>query len=1194
MSRLPLFIVCTLLLLAANRNCTAQLQPLNNQLQPLSGQIAPLNPLRPQPRETTPQSPPFQPAEPTKEVEPLPASTQQPTADAPKEPLEKAIPPATLEVITRWINGRLAEIQASTALTEDEKKPVIERLQNALNWVKLTDEFRTKTAQHRAHAEASPQLIQQARAQLESQIAEVAIEFPADATIAALEQSLRTAEQELEAAKAEVDEQESAIRTGLQNKRKESLGKRRAEIESQLEELRLQREASDPAVDETGVALETRAHIKCLEAELLFLQASRDDIDASADLVPIARDLAVRQQTRLAKIAQAWRDHVAQQRKAESQRQMQEAKRALAQKLAQAHPELKAATERNVLLAESRTQVTERLEATAAQLESLKSEAEKLASDYETVQNKVKAAGMTPAIGLLLRNRNDHMPKRRPHNIAINAASAEMQKVQFELLELETERAELGDKETAIESMLTKIGANSTETEELRPLVRSVIENRCEYLDQLTTDYTAYHDDLSDLELQSRQHVELIDEYSSYIDQRVLWIRSAEPVGINDLHDSVAAIGCFVDFGKWKETGAAAFASLAKFWAIYVAAALLIAFAWFCSLRLRFKLNQFNQPVDPKKFFPTIAAFVAACLISLWRPALLWSAGWLLVNTQGFGSLVVDLGYGMQAVAWVLGAGMFVLELLRKHGMAVRHFGWDADVADSLRGALSWTMLFGLPLVFLVTVFENHDEGEFRESLGRLAFIAGMLLFAIPMHFVMRPSGGVVAGFLNKLSTRWPYKLRQLWYVTAMAAPFSLAGLAALGYSYSAHQLVNCIDETILAGLGMYIAYALISRAFAVRCAKLQASRTETENADGENRKQRKAMLLDARDQIDQLMRWSAVAGLALACWLIWAAIIPAFNAIGDYEVWSTTLTVTETVADADGNIASVEKLVKESVTLSNVLMAVIIFGGAWVAISRLQGVLELTILDRLPLDRGGRHAVVVLARYACAVVAGVFVAQMLHISWSSIQWLIAAMTVGLGFGLQEIFANFVSGLIILFERPIRIGDLITVGDITGRVTRMAIRATIITDYDQRELIVPNKKFITDEVVNWTLTNSVTRFILPVGISYSCSPSKAHEILERLAGEHPLVLAEPKPKAIFVGFGNSTLDLELRAFLANRDDFPLVKSDLNVAIEAAFREAGLEIAFPQQDLHIRTMAPEAASLMFPQAKSTDQQDHKAA
>ncbi|MDG2014046.1 MAG: mechanosensitive ion channel, partial [Pirellulaceae bacterium] len=197
----------------------------------------------------------------------------------------------------------------------------------------------------------------------------------------------------------------------------------------------------------------------------------------------------------------------------------------------------------------------------------------------------------------------------------------------------------------------------------------------------------------------------------------------------------------------------------------------------------------------------------------------------------------------------------------------------------------------------------------------------------------------------------------------------------------------------------------------------------------------------------------------------------------------------------------------------------------------------------------------------------------MIGLTWGSVQWLVAAMSVGLGFGLQEIFANFIAGIIILLERPIRVGDFVTVNGTKGFVTKIQLRATMIIDYDRRELIVPNKKFITDDVINWTLSDSITRIVIPVGIAYGSDTRLAQEVLLRVAKANNEVLPDPQPEVIFMSFGGSSLDFELRVHIANRESYHAILHQLHMEIDHQFRENSIEIAFPQQDIHVRGPEP---------------------
>jgi len=180
-------------------------------------------------------------------------------------------------------------------------------------------------------------------------------------------------------------------------------------------------------------------------------------------------------------------------------------------------------------------------------------------------------------------------------------------------------------------------------------------------------------------------------------------------------------------------------------------------------------------------------------------------------------------------------------------------------------------------------------------------------------------------------------------------------------------------------------------------------------------------------------------------------------------------------------------------------------------------------------------------------------------------------MGVGLGFGLQEIFANVVSGLILLLERPIRVGDLVTIGNVMGNVTHISFRATTVMAFDNEEIVVPNKELITGQVTNWTLGSPVTRINIPIGVAYGTDVDKVSEILLELANKDPEVLKIPAPAALFLAHGESSLDFELRVFLGNAGVRLSTRDRLNREVNKALARHGIEIPFPQRDVTIRSV-----------------------
>jgi potassium efflux system protein len=193
--------------------------------------------------------------------------------------------------------------------------------------------------------------------------------------------------------------------------------------------------------------------------------------------------------------------------------------------------------------------------------------------------------------------------------------------------------------------------------------------------------------------------------------------------------------------------------------------------------------------------------------------------------------------------------------------------------------------------------------------------------------------------------------------------------------------------------------------------------------------------------------------------------------------------------------------------------------------------------------------------------------------SWGEIQWLIAALGVGIGFGLQEIIANFICGLILLFERPIRIGDIVTVGDTSGVVTQIRIRSTTIRNWDQQELLVPNKEFITGRLLNWTLSDPLARIVISVGIAYGSDVERAMKIILSSAEQNERVIEDIPPLVTFESFGDNSLDIKLRCYIGSMDYRLQTLSELNLYINRELAAAGIEIAFPQRDIHLDTSQP---------------------
>jgi small-conductance mechanosensitive channel len=255
------------------------------------------------------------------------------------------------------------------------------------------------------------------------------------------------------------------------------------------------------------------------------------------------------------------------------------------------------------------------------------------------------------------------------------------------------------------------------------------------------------------------------------------------------------------------------------------------------------------------------------------------------------------------------------------------------------------------------------------------------------------------------------------------------------------------------------------------------------------------------------------------------------------------------------------------SISVEDVLVFIVTVWIAYLLSAFIRFVLQEDVYPRINLGPGQSYAASSLLNYIILALGFVAALGALGVDFSKLTILASAFGVGIGFGLQSVVNNFVSGLILLFERPIKVGDVVQVGSIQGRVNRIGMRSSVVATFQGAEIIVPNAQLITQEVTNWTRSDQLRRVDLPVGVSYGTAPKKVIELLETVARAHAQVLQYPPPKALFLRYGDSSINFELRAWVEYSHGVQ-VHSDLTVAIYEAVYAAGMSFPFPQRDVHI--------------------------
>lgn len=657
-------------------------------------------------------------------------------------------------------------------------------------------------------------------------------------------------------------------------------------------------------------------------------------------------------------------------------------------------------------------------------------------------------------------------------------------------------------------------------------------------------------------------------EVRSELVRLLLWI-PLSPVGLGTFSEIGPAAKWIVSGDNWRGVSetwrrAAQREPVLVLFAALALLGLLAARGWF--KRKLPTLAPGAIPLHEFRLRHTLGALALSLLLALPAPFAIWMAGFMLETTHNAPLFAQDVGIAFRHVAEIVLFFRAIRWLFDPGGVAIKHFSWHAEPVVAAGRRLQQLMAVYAPLAFLAILGTVHAPEPVRQSLGRIAFVIAMLALAIlwrralrpdrPLARVDRDESAIALRFIIGVVIRAP-----VWFGAGLAV-LSLAGFYLL-----AAYLHRIVLETILLVFSVSIAYSLISLWLAVqrlRLAEVEAQQAsaaaERESASSEEAPKIRIAEVDAEAidaQTRQLLNMLVTIVLGGGLWLIWSRAFAALDFGFDWALWSYTETV-------DG------KSVIRIISLTGLLLAVAVGAVAYIVTRNIGGMLDILLLQRLRLQADANYAIKTVARYTTAGVGIVLAANLIGINWSSVQWLVAALGVGLGFGLQEIVANFVSGLIVLGERPIRIGDWVTVGETSGTVTRIRARATVITDWDNKEVLIPNKAFITERVINWTLSNQTTRLLLKIGVAYGTDPARAQAVLAEAVRANPEVLEDPAPSIYFMGFGDSSLDFEIRAYVDATNKRLRTMHELNTAIAGALAKAGIEIPFPQRDLHIRS------------------------
>lgn len=1087
------------------------------------------------------------------------------TAQPPEKLPENAEPAIVNELTPDAIQTRLTKVQENKDLEPTVKTKVVETYGKIQEALKSIADANARVERFTRLAREVPQTLQTAQKELTAPVLELPLDLPTDTTLQQSQQRLTDVETQLaESQKNLKDLQDEPKRRA---DRRVEIPKLAETAKTQLQEID-QQLAVKPSPDEpveSAVAnrLLLEAKRALIAAETAANQAEVRFYEAAAELLPVRRDLAARKVAQVESLAKRLRDEVNERRRKEAEEQAREARRVAAQ----AHPALKAIADRNAELAKLRQDLATEIEGSSRNLESLEKRLAHVDEQFTKISKRVEAGQQNPAIGLILRKQRSELPDLTSERVKMNDRADEVAAETLQLIEYEEERNELATLDKKVEDLLA--GLESTIVPEERDVleleIREMLQSQRNYLDAIIADSNNYVDKLLEQNARSKELIKKVEEFIAYCDERVFWIRSAPVLTSFPTADLDALVPYFTTTQKWVAAGRALWRECLT----HPVALTTVLLIWITCLVFQKTLRRWltdlgDQAARPscRTMLPTVRALVLTVFIAVLWPALTGMVGLMLLSSQAPSEFVHSLGQGLVTLSLLFAALECLRQICRPKGLGESHFGWDSEPLQGLRKGCYGIMVTALPLALAVVITEAQTNESIKNGLGRVAFIVVNLLLLYPAYQLTQPTAGIFSAAYTYEPTAWWSRLKWGLHGLTVAGPIVLVGLAIGGYYYTAIQLSARILMTVWLMAGIVIGYGMMLRWSLIayrnlgmqRLQERRAAAAESGSAVPAN-SQFETKLSDINLQTRKMLQWGAATGLAAGVWWIWVAVVPALGALRHVVLWQLE-------TGTGGNLQVT------AITLADLILSAIVLTLTFAISRSIPSLLELTLLKQLPLDAGARYAAGTVARYAITGTGITLAFAALGLEWSSVQWLVAAISVGLGFGLQEIFANFVSGLILLFERPIRIGDIVTVGDVEGKVSNIRMRATTITDWDMRELIVPNKELITGRVINWTLATTVSRMSINIGVAYGTDPDRVRDLLLDIAQKHPLVLKTPPSHALMDGFGNSTLNFVLRVHMPTRDVYLQLRHELMTQISNQFKEAGIVFAFPQQDVYL--------------------------
>ncbi|WP_312109969.1 miniconductance mechanosensitive channel MscM [Pantoea septica] len=712
---------------------------------------------------------------------------------------------------------------------------------------------------------------------------------------------------------------------------------------------------------------------------------------------------------------------------------------------------------------------------------------------------------------------------------------------------------------------------------EQRRILDAQLKTQRELLNSLISGCDTLILEITKLKVANTQLQDALTDVKDATHRYLFWTADISPIGLNYPVEVARDLSRLLSLDTLGQLGKALamMATSRETVLPLIGAVLLVGF----SLRTRRHFNAFLArsaskvgKVTQDRFRLTVRTVFWSILVALPLPVLWAALGYGLQHAWPY-PIAVAFGDGITATLPLLWAFMISAAFARPNGLFVVHFRWPQTRVARATRYYSLTIGLIVPLIMLLIAFANMEDRQFSASLGRLCFI--LICGALSIVTVSLKRAGIPL-YLDKEGNGENLVNRVLWNLM-IAIPLAAALASMIGYLATAQALLARLETSVAIWFLLLVIYHIIRRWMLIQRRRIAFDRARQRRADmlanrARHEDEKESAAQNGEVEVDEpIIDLDAISAQSLrlvrsiltlialvSVIVLWSEIHSAFGFLENIRLWDVSTTV-----------QGVESI--QPITLGSVLIAILVLIITTQLVRNMPALLELALLQHLNLTPGTGYAITTLTKYVLMLVGGLIGFSMIGIEWSKLQWLVAALGVGLGFGLQEIFANFISGLIILFEKPIRIGDTVTIRDLTGSITRINTRATTIIDWDRKEIIVPNKAFITEQFVNWSLSDSVTRVVLTIPAPAHVDSEEVTTVLRQACERCSYVLDVPAPDVFLVDLQQGIQLFELRIHAAEMGHRMPLRHELHQLILKGFAEHGIEMPFPPFQVRMETL-----------------------